>query len=139
MKKRKPWRRLLVLGVILSIYPAFVLIYTWSFVFTSDLQGGKHGPLDAYRHALASSVVSYTLGEPAVDLVTRLFESSGKDSNAMDRHNNQIGAGIGARSKSFSELEPAVRQAVLNGAVDASDSEQITWLPEKRWRDGRIW
>jgi len=130
---------LFALGLLLSAYPVFVLVYTWSCVFKSDLQGGRNGPLDAYRHALASSVVSYTLGESAVNLVTNLFESKGKDSNTMDSHNNRIGASIGTSAKSFRELEPSVRQAVLNGAVDASVSNQITWLPEKKWRDGRVW
>jgi preprotein translocase subunit SecF len=139
MKKRRLWLRLLVSGVLLGAYPAFVLIYTWSFVFASDFQGGRHGPLDAYRHALASSVVAHTLGKPAVELVTALFESKGKDSNVMDSHNNRVGAGIGAGSRSFQELEPAVRQAVLEGGEGVSDPTRITWLPEEKWRSGRLW
>ena len=43
------------------------------------------------RHTLASAVVSYTLHPRAVELVTRLMESKGKNSNTMDRHNNRIG------------------------------------------------
>lgn len=128
-----------VLALFLSLYPAFVLCYTWIHVFKSDLRGGRHGPLDAYRHALASSVVAYTLGEPTVNVITRLFESSGRDSNQMDGHNNRIGARIGVQSQSFFDLEPSVRQCVLSGAVDSADMDQITWLPEKQWRDGRIW
>lgn len=131
--------RLGALALLLSIYPSFVLLYTWSCVFKSSLEGGRHGPLDAYRHALASAVVAYTLDERAVALVTTLFESNGKDSNQMDAHNNRIGAKIGAGSQSFHELEPSVRQRVLDGAANSTDTNQITWLPKEKWRVGRIW
>lgn len=137
--KRKILRRLGILALLLSIYPLSVLIYTWSYVFKSNLEGGRHGPLDAYRHALASAVVSYTLDERAVHLMTGLMESNGKDSNKMDSHNNRIGAQIGTNSKSFHELEPSVRQYVLDGAVNSTDTNQITWLPKESWRAGRIW
>ena len=126
------------LVLLLSIYPALILVYTWSFVLRSDLRDGRHGPLDAYRHALASSVVAYTLNESAVDLVTALFESKGKASNRMDRHNNRIGASLGTRAASFRELEPSVRRLVSKGTVDSADLDQITWLPEEKWRDGWI-
>lgn len=135
----KKMRRLFIIAAIVLAYPAFVLGYTWSHVFTSDFEGGRHGPLDAYRHALASSVVAYTLGKPAVDLVTDLFESKGRASNAMDTQNNRIGAGIGLNAKSFGELEPTVRKAVSEGGVSASSSDQITWLPPAKWRKGLIW
>jgi len=138
--KRKTLLWLMTLGLLFSVYPAFVLLYTWSCVFRSDLQGGRNGPLDAYRHTLASSVVSYTLGKPtAVNLVTRIFESKGKDSNAMDSHNNRIGAGIGSNALAFRELEPRVHRAVMNGTVNAADPNQITWLPESKWRNAQMW
>src|SRR5688572_11426083 len=101
MKKKRKLRQVLGAALILSLYPLFVLTYTWSCVFRSDLEGGRHGPLDAYRHALASAVVSYTFGERSVGLVTSLMESKGKNSNKMDSHNNRIGAHIGANSRSF--------------------------------------
>ena len=138
-RKIKIVLRISALMGLLTIYPLCVLIYTWSCVFRSDLQGGRHGPLDAYRHALASAVVSYTLNPAAVDVITRLMESRGNDSNDMDIRNNRLGAQIGANSKSFRELEPAVRQFVLNGAVNSTDTNQITWLPKQKWRDGRLW
>ena len=137
--KRKLLLRLTALTVLLSIYPLSVLTYTWTCVFRSDLEGGRHGPLDAYRHALASAVVPYTLHERAVDLITTLMESRGKDSNKMDRHNNSIGAQFGASSKSFHDLEPAVRQSVLNGTINSTNANQITWLPKEKWRRARIW
>jgi len=132
--KRKILLRLGALTALLSIYPCFVLIYTWNFVYRSNLEGGRNGPLDAYRHALASAVVSHTLGEWAVNLMTSLMESGGKDSNTMDSHNNRIGAHLGATSKSFAVLEPSVRQLVANGAVNSTDTNQITWLPKEKWR-----
>lgn len=137
--KRKILVRLSVLALLLSIYPLCVLIYTWGCVFRSTFEGGRHGPLDAYRHALASAVVSYTLDKRVVDLTTGLMESAGKDSNNMDSRNNRIGAQIGASSKSFRELERSVHQAVLNGGVDSANTNQITWMPKEKWRHGRLW
>ena len=125
--------------LLLSAYPAFVLGYTWSHVVRSDLPGGRNGPLDAYRHTLASAVVAFTLGPGAVEWATRVMESGSKPSNVMDRHNNRIGAGIGSRAHSFAELEPAVRAHVLRGAVNATDAAQATWLPPEGWRAGRFW
>lgn len=105
----------------------------------SDLKGGRNGQLDAYRHALASATVSYTLGEWAVSLTTWVFESGGKDSNKMDIHNNRLGAKIGSSCTWFGDLEPAVRQAVLDGEASATDPAKITWLSPSKWRDGKFW
>lgn len=134
--------RLVVLwlpALVLGLYPLFVLLYVWIQVARSDLPGGRNGPLDAYRHTLASSVVAYTLDERAVGLVTRLMESGNRNSSKMDIHNNRIGARIGAQAQSFGELEPAVRTAVSAGTIRSADTNQITWLPEKNWRDRRLW
>ena len=140
MKKPRILRRRIVIALLIAgIYPFSVLVCTWAFVLRSDLKGGRHGPLDAYRHALASSLVSYTIGTWAVNLTTSVFESSGKASNHMDRHNNRIGAAIGARSGSFTELERSVSQAVENGTVNSADPWRITWLNENQWRNGRFW
>ena len=140
MKKKKTWLRRLVICVsILLIYPVFVIGYTWTHVLRSDLEGGRHGPLDAYRHALASAVVSHTLGEWAVDLVTTVFESSAKESNQMDRKNNSIGAAIGGSTDSFAELKARVRERVSAGSERSGESGQITWLPRERWRDSKLW
>jgi len=138
-KNRKLLWRLFTLTALLGAYPFCVLAFTWSHVLRSDLKGGRHGQLDAYRHALASATVSYTLGEWAVNLTTSAFEWDDKDSNKMDRHNNKIGAKIGSRVESFREIEPTVLRSVMNGAVDAADSNQITWLPSSKWREGRLW
>jgi hypothetical protein len=132
-------KRIGVLTLGLSMYPLLVLIYTWGYVLRSDLEGGRHGPLDAYRHALASAVVSYTLGEKAVDITTGLMESKGKQSNTMDRHNNMIGAQIGSIANSFTDIEPLVHQKVVVGAVNSTDNSRITWLPEEKWRDAFLW
>lgn len=137
--KKKLLKRIAVLTLMLCIYPAGVIAYTWSHVLKSDFEGGRNGKLDAYRHSLASATVSYTLGEWAVDLTTWVFESSGKESNAMDTHNNRIGARIGSEVTSFSDIEPGIRQAVQSGHVSATDSSQITWLPPSKWRNGALW
>ena len=99
--------------ILITSYPLFVFIYTLSHVAVSDLEGGRHGPLDAYRHTLASAVVAYTLDARAVDFVTSLMEGGLKDSNTMDRRNNKIGAEIGSQANSFSEIEAIVHCTIL--------------------------
>jgi hypothetical protein len=115
------------------------MVFTWSHVLKSDLKGGRHGQLDAYRHALASATVSYTLGEWAVNVTTWIFESGEKDSNKMDIHNNRIGAQLGAKAESFADIEPAVHRSVLSGTDSSVNSDQIAWLSSNRWRDGKLW
>ena len=131
--------RAAIVALLIGVYPAFVLGYTWSHVLRSELPGGSNGPLDAYRHTLASAVVAYTLNERAVEWATLILEMSDTEGNRMDRHNNRIGAKIGARARSFSEVEPAVAAQVAKGAVDSYSGEQVTWLPRERWRRGRLW
>ena len=132
-------KKIIVSVLILLIHPVSILAFTWSHVLNSDFEGGRHGQLDAYRHALASATVSYTLGSWAVDLTTQVFESRGKDSNKMDAHNNKIGAEIGSKVKSFHDIEPAIHKAVTNGTANSSNPEQITWLPPSRWHNGKLW
>jgi hypothetical protein len=67
------------------------------------------------------------------------MESKGNQSNTMDRHNNMIGAQIGSIANSFNDIEPLVHQKVLVGAVNSTDSSQITWLPEEKWREAFFW
>ncbi len=137
--RKKIVRRLGLWALILGIYPLFVLGYTWANVCQSDLKGGRHGPLDAYRHTLASAVVSYTLDESVVAAITILMESGKKDSNRMDGHNNRIGAQIGADAKSFGDIEPKVRKVILDGAINSTERDRISWLPGERWSNGRFW
>lgn len=138
---RKKWNRWFLFGLLalIGLYPAFVFGYTWSHVASANFKGGRHGPLDAYRHALASAIVSHTLGTWAVETVTWAMEWKNKDSNRMDRHNNRIGATIGKESGSLWDIEPAVRAAVEAGTVDSTEAARITWLRGERWREGRFW
>ena len=125
--------------ILITSYPLFVFIYTLSHVAVSDLEGGRHGPLDAYRHTLASAVVAYTLDARAVDFVTSLMEGGLKDSNTMDRRNNKIGAEIGSQANSFSEIEAIVHDKVLDGGVNTTTEDKITWLPKEKWRNNWAW
>jgi hypothetical protein len=138
-KNRKRLIRIVAAMLLASAYPAFVLGYTWNHVAHSKLPGGRHGPLDAYRHTLASAVVAFTLSPRVVEWVTWLMESAGKDANLMDRRNNYIGKNIGTRARSFSEIEPTVRVQVQSGSVNAFDPAQVTWLPPQRWHASRLW
>ena len=137
--KRKLLLRAGAFALLLFVYPVCVIVFTWSHVLKSDLEGGRNGKLDAYRHSLASATVSYSLREWAVDLTTWIFESGDKESNRMDIHNNRIGAKIGSKADSFAEIEPSVRQAIPNGNVSTSDPNQITWLRPSKCRDGKFW
>ena len=138
-RRTKLFIGVLIAVLLVSAYPAFVLGYTWSHVARSNLPGGRNGPLDAYRHTLASAVVAFTLSQRAVEWATSAMERGSKDANLMDRRNNQIGAAIGVRAHAFSEIEPAVQAEVLRGAVNAHDAVQVTWLPRERWRRSRLW
>ena len=138
--KRRNWQLgILAILLVVMAYPACVLGYTWVKVLRSPLPGGRDGPLDAYRHTLASALVAYSAGPAAVDLATQLLEFRDKSSSRMDRHNNHIGAVIGSHVARFADLEPTVRAQVLRGDVNATNTDQITWLPAAFWRDGRFW
>ena len=135
--QRRRWRRAAIAALLLVAYPAFVLGATYQQFFRADLPGGRNGPADAYRHSLASAIVAYTLSPRCVEWVTDVMErgGDGNASRAMDAHNNHIGARIGATAPSWNEMQEAVRNAVRDGAVDATDPDRITWLPASRWQN----
>lgn len=118
---------------VLLAYPLTVLVYVYGHSLAAGLPGGRHGPLDAYRHTLASAFVAYTLSPRAVAVVTRLMESSPDLSSWMDRHNNAIGAEIGAEAASLRALQLQVRQRVLAGGVLATEPKRVTWMPPATW------
>jgi hypothetical protein len=137
---KRPSRRLKVFAatfLVLSAYPAFVLGTVYSHWFSAGLPGGRNGPADAYRHTLASATVAYTTSPRLVALVTRVMEDDGRgsDMRAMDAHNNRIGARIGADARSWDEMQRRVRDAIATGRAQATDANQITWLPRERWLD----
>ncbi len=120
-----------------AVYPAFVFATVYVHWFAADLPGGRNGPADAYRHALASATVAYTATPRWVDWVTAVMErgGDGNDMRAMDAHNNRIGAAIGAQAESWSEMQAEVLKAVRAGAIRAADENTITWLPPERWQN----
>ena len=54
--RRRRLRRLGALAFVLGAYPAFVLGTVYAHWLGADLPGGRDGPADAYRHALASAI-----------------------------------------------------------------------------------
>jgi hypothetical protein len=134
-RRRKRW----LLGALAACgaYPAFVLTATYVPFFAADFPGGRNGPADAYRHALASAIVAYTSSPRCVDWVTAVMERNGQGnpSRAMDAHNNRLGARIGAGAQSWDAMQQAVLAAVKNGAIDARSPDQITWRAPSAWRD----
>lgn len=142
----KSWMRrtkvLCLIGIpslMLGSYPVLVLGYVWIKVAQSDLPGGRNGPLDAYRHTLASALVSYTLDEKVVGWVSDVMEDEDIITQRMDRHNNRIGAMMGSKAKRLSEIEPAVAKKVSKGAVFTRDPDQCIWLPKAIWGDSKMW
>ncbi len=128
------WRLALVLAGLLAVYPAALLGYVYWHALTSGLPGARHGPQDAYRHTLASAVLAYTISPRAVHWVAVVMEPGNDAGSRMDRHNNAVGAAIGASATSFAALRPAVLARVRAGQVHATDPDQVTWLPPHRWR-----
>jgi len=138
--KRRPGRPLRLFSaafLVLAAYPAFVLGTVYAHWFRMDLPGGRNGPSDAYRHSLASATVAYTTSPRLVALVTHVMEDDGQGNpmRAMDAHNNRIGAQIGATASSWDDMQGKVLHAVRSGTVDATSTDQITWLPQTWWRD----
>lgn len=135
--RRRWFRRLLVVALLLAVYPAFVFGSVYLATSRSDLPGGRHGPKDAYRHTLASATVAYTGSPRWVDWVTAVMEGDGRGdaARAMDARNNRIGARIGADAVSWNEMNAAVLRAVQAGGVEVEDEDRITWLPRERWQD----
>ncbi|MFE0500241.1 DUF6973 domain-containing protein [Lysobacter soli] len=135
--RKRHWRRLFVVAVVLGAYPAFVMVATYSQFFAAGLPGGRNGPADAYRHSLASAIVAYTSSPRCVDLVTAVMERGGQGNaaRAMDAHNNRLGARIGAAADSWTAMQQAVLAAVNEGAIDARSPDQITWLAPDAWQE----
>ena len=117
-----------------SLYPAAALTWVYWHTAHSGLPGGRHGPRDAYRHALASGFVAFTLSPDLVAAVSALTEGN-SPSGRMDRQNNAIGADLGAQAQSLTELRSRVLQAVASGQIEASDPHQMTWLPRENWSE----
>jgi hypothetical protein len=137
-RPRRRWRRRLLVAALLAAYPLAVLAYVYWHSLTSGLPGPRHGPQDAYRHVLASAVVAYTTSPRVVHWVTAVMEFADHPSSHMDRHNNMIGAAIGAGAASFSELRQQSLARVRAGQVDASDPGRVTWLEPRHWRQWPI-
>ena len=121
------------------IYCAFVLCFVWWHCYKSPFQSGVNGQLDAYRHTLASAVVAYTTSPKVVALITHMMERKSHAGSLMDRHNNYIGAQIGAKASSLNEVCESVALQISQGTVNATDKNQTTWLPREYWRDGLLW
>lgn len=128
-----------IVAAILSIYPAFVLGYVWYHCYISEFRGGENGQLDAYRHSLASAVVAYTLSPVAVEIFTAITEFPDGAAYEMDRHNNYIGKTIGSQANSLDEINNLITKTVQNGAKNATNPKQITWLDESTWGTYWLW
>lgn len=137
-RRRRRVRQLLALALLLGAYPTFVLGSVYSHWLAAGLPGGRHGPADAYRHALASATVAYTGSPQWVEWTTFVMEERGETSTAaraMDAHNNRVGARIGANASSWDAMQADVLAAVQRGREGTASPDQITWLPRATWRE----
>ncbi len=137
-RRRRIVRRCLWVLAVLLAYPLALVGATYAITLSSGLPGGSHGPCDAYRHALASAFVAYTLSPNCVEWVTDCMEGEDPEaSHVMDAHNNRVGIRVAASATSLADLIGKVRRAVERGAEIAprtlSDRRRIVWLPEEEW------
>ncbi len=140
MNKPKYSTKHLVYCLILaSLYPTFVLSFVWWHCYQSPFIGGKNGPLDAYRHSLASAVVSYTASPTCVDIVTFWMEGQNQPANLMDQHNNAIGKQIGITANALTDLPAITSTKILQGKINAKDANQITFMPKNWWQESLLW
>ena len=143
MKNLKPFKnakKMMLIAIILPcLYSTFVLSFVWWHCYTSAFNGGGNGQLDAYRHTFASAVVSYTLSLKLVSLISLVMENKNGAGNLMDKHNNIIGAQIGSKSQSLTELNTLVIIQTQGGRANASSPTQVTWLPAKYWAKRLFW
>ncbi len=135
------WRFWILIVLLPCVYSASLLFFVYTNVWNSGLQGGGNGPADAYRHSLSSALVAHTLSPKVVNLVTEIMENQGADdaSHVMDRHNNRLGAKIGASIPlswhSVEKVNQAVRRQIDNGKINATDPNQIRFLPKDYWQE----
>jgi hypothetical protein len=122
-----------------ALYGLSVLSYVWWHCVNSNLPGGKYGPLDAYRHTLASAVVAYSSSPKLVIIITKIMEGKGRPIDKMDQHNNAIGAAIGEQADSLSSLEQCVKNQILKGTTNTQNIMQSTWLSKVFWRENIFW
>jgi len=127
------WTLRLAMAGVVVIYPLWVFGYAYGYSLTSGMPGARHGPQDAYRHTLASALVAYTLSPAVVDWVTTVMEFADDPSSRMDRHNNAIGASIGAAAEALAQIRPQVLERVQAGRIDATDPQQVSWMPPHQW------
>jgi hypothetical protein len=127
------WTLRLAMAGAVAAYPFWLLGYVYWHSLSSGLPGARHGPQDAYRHTLASAAVAYTLSPVAVDWVTAVMEFADDPGSRMDRHNNAIGASIGAAAESFAQIRPQVLERVRAGRIGATDAQQVSWMPPQQW------
>ena len=130
----------LLCAALMLAFAVWLLGSTYSIVLRSGLPGGSDGPMDAYRHTLASAQLSYVLGPGVVTVFTTLTERHPERNrdDAMDTHNNLLGAAIGAQAGSLREVRAEVLHRVRAGGVDRADPGQVTWLPSRYWSEGLI-
>ena len=121
------------------IYSALVLVFVWWSCYNSQFHYGKNGPLDAYRHTLASAVVSYTSSPKIVTFATIIMERENKSANLMDIHNNAIGANIGQHAQSLTDIKAKVATQIAAGGINKIAPTQTTWLAAEYWHESLFW
>lgn len=109
----------------------------------SGLPGIHNGPGDAYRHMIGAGEITRRFGEATARVALEGHEIEGVLSGEqplkeafMDRHNNEIGIGIGREAKSLDEVIDRAREKIDSAAQGAAGKDVPTWLPKEKWNPG---
>ncbi len=113
----------------------------------SGLPGNHNGPGDAYRHIMGAAEITRRFGEATARVALEGHEIeglfSGKQSleeAAMDRHNNEIGIGIGREAKSLGEVVERAREKIDSAAEGNEGKDVPRWPPREKWNgSGTNW
>lgn len=118
---------------LLLISPFFMFIATMhGLAFNSGLSGYRGGPMDAFRHSLASAYVARYVGKWAVVTFTDFTERNHSSKyDVMDMHNNNVGVLIG--TSDTKDIYDEVKLRVSRGKINSQEAHVITWLPENKW------
>ncbi|HEX8615891.1 MAG TPA: calcium-binding protein [Telluria sp.] len=104
----------------------------------SNMPGHANGPQDAYRHLILSAELTRQMGVEYAILALEAHEGgANQPANKMDRHNNDIGIDIGAKSKSYEDsvarAREAISKAVPSSGPDGASGSGVNWMPESTW------
>ena len=70
------------------------------------------------------------------ELLGDFLKGQKPEEKAMDRHNNEIGIGIGREVKTYDDVVQRAREKIDSAAQGNQGTDIPTWLPKDRWSPG---